>query len=179
MRLIPLIAGLILTSTLILADGQSVDFDPQVDFAKFKTFSIHEARLTTGKPEIDNPLYARRISEVIRGELTKKGLKEMADQPDLFVEISISGENFSTVGGQRGYRVPDGPNGQRGYVVDGTGPIPVRYTEGTLTLDLIVRESTTLAWRGIYHEQEDNASQVARKLPDDTRKLLAVFPPRK
>ncbi|HLQ77999.1 MAG TPA: DUF4136 domain-containing protein [Terriglobia bacterium] len=182
MRGATVLAGMILCTTLLFADDRHVDFDANVDFTNLKTFAIRESRIISHKPELNNRLFIQRLVETIRAELTAKGLKETADRPDLFVDFSIDGMDYSIVERQAATRIPDGPNGQRGYVVDGTGPYSVLSTEGTLVIDLTTNPSGKagmLVWRGIYRDEESNGPKLAQKLPGDAKKLLSEYPPKK
>jgi hypothetical protein len=178
MKAISILAGLILCSSLLLADDQHIDFDEKVDFSSLKTFAIRDAKINSQKPEFNNRLFVQKIGEAIRLELTAKGLKETADRPDILVNFSLSGKDYSTVERHPGTRVPDTP-GHRGYVVEGTGPTSVLSSEGTLVIDLIANASGGLIWRGTYRDEESSPPRLARKLPIDAKKLLSEFPPKK
>lgn len=179
MRVTALLAGLIVCSSLLFADDRTVDFDQQVDFSKIKTFNIRRGEVTSQKPELNNPLFAKKLGEAIRAELLAKGLKETADRPDVYVDYSIAGLDYSLVVNRPASRGPDGPNGRPGVVIQGAGPQPVRFTEGTLTVEMNIREPGTLIWRGQYRDEERNGSKLAQKLPVDAKKLLSDYPPKK
>ena len=110
MRFTALLAALTFCSAILLADDRSVDFDATADFSKIKTFAIREGKVSSQKPELNNRLFVQKLAETIRAELAAKGLKETADRPDMFVDFSIAGLDYSIVGGQRAERVPGGPN---------------------------------------------------------------------
>jgi len=172
------LAVLLLCSGLLLADDQSIDFDGSVDFSRIKTFAFREGKALTNEPEINNTLFLKRLSKVIRAGLKAKGLEETSHAPDMLVDYSVSGLEYSVVGGTRGTRIPDAP-GRRGVVIEGTGPQPVRFSEGTLIVDLIMRNNNQLVWRGVYRDEENNPSRLAKKLPVDAGKLMSEYPPKK
>jgi len=146
----------------LVADEHSVTFDEHTDFSKLRTFAIRNVRCDSVRPELNNTLYFKKLADTIRTVLSAKGLKETADRPDLFVDYRISGTEVSTA---------DEPNRRfRG------GDL---YIEGTVTVDLVRREPSLLVWEGIYHENEDNGSKYAQKLPADVKKLLRKYPPKK
>jgi len=174
-----LLAGLILSSSFLHADDRHIDFDTNADFSGIKTFAIREGRINSPKPELNNRLFIQKLGEAIRSQLTAKGLKETADSPNIVVDFSIAGMDYSTVERHPATRIPDGPGGQRGYIVDGTGPQPVLSTEGTLVIDMMANPSGMLLWRGIYRDEESIGTKLAQKLPGDARKLLSEYPPKR
>jgi hypothetical protein len=178
-RLAARLAGLLLCSAAFAADSRSVDYDNSVDFAALKTFAIREGKVHSQKPELNNRLFVQAIQDTIRTALTARGLTEVADRPDVFLDFSLAGTDYSVIGGQRSTRTPDGPGGQRGTVIPGTGPQPMLFTEGTLVIDMTKRESGALIWRGTYRDEERSGPALARKLPEDAKQLLADYPPKK
>ena len=173
MRVTALSVGLILWSVLLLADDRSVTFDSHADFSTFKTFTVHEAKVTSSRPELSNPLFVKQIGDAIRAELTAKGLTETADRPDIIADCSITGVDYSV-----------GPAGRANVVLPGRGnsPVgfqPVSFTEGTLVIGLTGREPGTVVWHGVYRRPKDSASKLAQKLPGDVKKLLSEYPPKK
>ena len=123
------------------------------------------------------------MTDAIRATLTSKGLKEATDRPDVTVEFTASGQDYSV--GPFGRASPIEPNrggrpGRgRGGAADPQSIQPVACTEGLLVLDLLARESGLLIWRGVYRDSEKNTGKFAQRLPDDAKTLLAQYPPRK
>jgi hypothetical protein len=52
---------------------------------------------------LNNRLFLKKMTEIIRRDLIKKGLKENTANPDVLISFSISTRDYSTVEGQRGY----------------------------------------------------------------------------
>jgi hypothetical protein len=162
LRTLLILLVLAIFPTVLVADEHSITFDEHTDFAKLRTFAIRNSRCDSTRPELNNPLYLKKLADTIRAALAAKGLKETADRPDLYVDFRISGMEVSTA---------DEPNRRlRG------GDL---YVEGTVTLDLVRREPSLLVWEGIFHDTEDNGSRLAQKFPADVKKLLSKYPPRK
>ena len=67
----------------------------------------------------------------------------------------------------------------RGYVLSGTGPQPVLYSEGTLIISMTTGQASRLVWYGTYRDEERSGPKVAQKLPGDAKKLLSEYPPKK
>jgi len=160
--MLPVLLIVSLLSGALVADEHHVVFDEQTEFSKLRTFAIRNAKSDSVLPEINNPLYLKRIADTIRTALSARGLKETADRPDLFVDLHIGGTELSTA---------DRPSERlRGGVL---------FAQGTVTVDLVRRDPVLLVWKGIYHDDESNGSALARKLPTDVKNLLAKYPPKK
>jgi hypothetical protein len=172
MRVLTIAVCLLLSSVFILGDEHSINFDEKIDFSKIKTFSVREGKSKNDRPELNNTLFLKRFGETIRGELQAKGLREVPDQPDIYVDYRIGGSEINTVERSPGIRV-------RGQVLAGTGPQSIRYPQGTLFIDLTARESNLLIWLAHYRDDEDNATRLSQRLPQDAKKLLSEYPPRK
>ena len=179
MRVAILSVALMLCSALFLADDHNVDFDKATDFSKFKSFTIREGKINSGRPQLNNSLVIRKIGDAIRTALTSRGLTETSTKPDVIVEFSGSGLEYAVgpggranvVGESRGDRGGRGGRGERGQ--------PVDFSEGTLVIDVNTAQPAALIWRGVYHDNEKNSSKLARKFPDDAKKLLSEYPGKK
>src|SRR5436190_6791759 len=153
MKILAVLPGLTLCAVL-LADDHNVDFDSHTDFSVIKTFALHEAKVNSPRPELNNPLVARKIGDAIRSELIAKGLKETSN-PDVLVDYGITGEEYAE---------------QRGGAPS--------FNRGILVIDLVKRDSKTLVWRAVYRDDERTAGKLAQKLPADVKKSLSEYPPR-
>lgn len=155
MRVTTLSIGVILSAVLLFADDRTVDFDRHTDFSTLKTFALREGKVDSPEPELNNTLLVKKIADVIRMELTSRGLKETINNPDVIVDYSISGQVF---------------NEPRGG--------PISSSEGTLVIDLTKRDSRALVWRSVYRDNEKNSAKLAQKLPGDVKKSLSDYPPK-
>jgi hypothetical protein len=158
MRFTALLLGLVLSPGLLLADDHNIDFDHHTDFKTLKSFALHEGKVDSARPELNNPLVVKKVGEVIRTSLKAKGLKETSDRPDVLVDYSITGIDFHS-----------GRGGRRGPTVE---------SEATLVIDLVKRDVGTLLWRAVYRDNESNDGKLARKLPGDAKGLFSEYPPR-
>jgi hypothetical protein len=147
-------------SLSLSADDLSVMVDPKADFSRFKTFAVRVGKIESSRPEIDNVLFAKRLTKTIRTALMAKGLKEATGRPDLFVDYSIASEDINTT--QRG----DGR---------GIGPQPLRFTVGMLVIDMSRPGDQNPVWRGVYRDDEKTGSKLFQKLPEDARKLISKY----
>lgn len=174
-RLAAIALGAMVGSVLLLADDMSVNFDPDVDFSAFKTFKMRERMIESPRPELDNSLFLKMLERTIERTLRARGMTQADNLPDLFIDFRITGEDVSTT--RRGTSMV----GINGRPVRGTssGPQAVRYTSATLVIDLIRPGDPVPIWRGVYRDDEGTGSKLVRKLPEDARKLLAKYPPKK
>ena len=143
MKVLNLIVILLYFSITLLADSRDVEFDNQVDFSKFKTFTIRDGQSTSKQPELNSTLVRKKIEEAVRSQLKSKRLEEADNRPDLFVTYRL--------GATAAREVQAFPAGRLGL---GTRRRIVHFTEGTLVIDLNERGSRTLVWRGVYRDDE-------------------------
>ena len=55
----------------------------------------------------------------------------------------------------------------------------VSHSVGTLVIDMTKAGTPSVVWHGTYLDDEVNASNLAKNLPKDAKKLLAEFPPKR
>jgi hypothetical protein len=162
----------------VAADSGNISFDANTDFGALSTYAFRDGQIESRKPEIDNRLFRQRVHDSIRATLAKKRLQEADGSPDLWVSFHFSDADFSEVERMGPTRIPDIPGQQRGYVVPGTAPRPVMFTEGTLVIDLH-NAANVLVWRGTVSNREQSGPALSRKLSGDAGKLMAKYPPKK
>ena len=146
---------MVLCSAFLFADERNVDFDHHTDFSKIKTFAVRQGRVNSPRPELNNPLLLKKVADAIQTTLTALGLKGTSNSPDILVDYSVTSEDFSET----------------------RGGAPA-FSQGTLVIDLIIRDSNMMVWRGVYRDNERNNAKLAQKLPEDARKTLSEYPPR-
>ena len=168
----PLFAVTLLTMAVFAADAFNIEFDARADFSTFKTFALRAGTVNSPRPELDNSLFVKKLGSAIRGAVREKRLREVSTAPDLFVDYRITGEDISTVERGAGYR-------GNGMVIPGTGPRPLRYTQGTLVIDLVRPGESVPVWHGVYRDEEPTGSKLVESLPADAQKLIAKYPPKK
>jgi len=172
MRKTGLIAVLAMLLAVPAATAQvKTDYDPQVDFSRFKTWTWME-----GTPAPD-PFSQQRIEDAIEAKLAEKGLvKAEGDEADLVVvtHVSVSAEkqvdvtHFGGYGGRYGWRA--------GY---GSSYVNVRdINVGTLVVDLVDAEKQELVWRGMASDTVANKPQKSeKKIRKAVSKMFNRFPP--
>ena len=169
MKLAPLAAStLLLLSLPLLADQKEIDSDPQANFLNFKTFTIRQGQIEAKSPELNSPLVRKKIEDSIRSQLVAKGMSEVQNRPDLVVNFRFGAADKRQVAS-----FPAGRWGRRRRLES------IRFTEGTLVVNLMDTDGRELVWRGIYRDDEANPGKISNKLPDDIKKLFSDFPPKK
>lgn len=158
---------MLLAAVSVFAQKIEVEFDQNVDFTKFKTFTIRNGRLNSGNPSLNSELIKKRIEGDIQQYFTAKGLTMVEENPDLNVRY--------TLGAARKNELEAYPAGWRGW---GTRIVRVPYTEGTLVIDLRDPSTKSLVWRGIAREEKSDASKVEGKLDDMVKKAIDKYPPK-
>ncbi len=157
-----------------LAQDVTVDFDKNVNFLAFKTFSI---KLGTGW---GNEFAEKRLMDDLTAGVKAKGWT-LAPEGKADVEFVVHGAGekkkdlntfYSGMGGY-GYRGWGGMGGT------GTATTTVHeYLVGTLVLDLFDAKSKGLVWRGIAQDElSDKAEKNTKKRAKAIEKLFKDFPP--
>jgi Domain of unknown function (DUF4136) len=143
-----LLALLSLLSTLSATAKIATDFDPNLDFSKFKSFAFIGGVEQLVRMQLNPDLLNDRVHRAVSRELTAKGLHEATpeENPDLVVRYWANSQknfdvaastNWGVYGPYYGYHW-----GFAYYSMD-------TYTthEGTLGIELIAANSRDLAWR--------------------------------
>jgi Domain of unknown function (DUF4136) len=145
-----------------------IEFDQSVDFSRFKTFAIRDARLNSKSPSLNSELVKKRINADIVKFLEAKGLEFVVEGPS---QLNVR----YTLGTVREAKLEAYPAGWRGY---GTRIVRVPFTEGTLVLDLRDPSTRSLVWRAIARVEKNDAQSVEKKLDDMVKKSIDKYPPK-
>jgi hypothetical protein len=156
----------------------NIDFDPDLDFSKFKTFAYiggveHLVMLQLNPNEIRD-----RIHEAVARELTKRGLKEVKreENPDLAVRYFANSEsqvNVAATGDWGGFDP---------FIVDNWAYTYELWSatttrEGALMIDLIDVKRKDLAWRLFLEQKILDIDKVWPKVNQEIAKGFENFPP--
>ncbi len=145
------------------------DYDPQVNFSQYKTFSWLPipAKATT------NQLVVRRIKDAMTRQLEAKGILLVSQNANFL--IAMHGTTQEKLDIQDwGYSSPRAAYwGQRDISVQ-------QYTEGTLIVDFIDAQSKQMFWRGVAKGAVDPGASPEKRskmITEGVAKLLEIFPP--
>jgi Domain of unknown function (DUF4136) len=155
-----------------------VDFDPNLDFSKFKTFAYlggveHLAMLPLNPNQIHD-----EIHEMVARELGKRGLKEVQpnQNPDLVIRYwvtTMAGSNYAPTGDWNGFALYLGD--YWAYTLDLMNAQDVEG--GSLLIDLIDLKRKDLAWRVYLDQKVVNPNNVWTKANEEIRKAFNSYPP--
>jgi Domain of unknown function (DUF4136) len=155
-----------------------VDFDPDVNFSKFKTFAFIGGVENLLMFEVNPGLVTDRVHRAVNRELTKKGLREVApgQNPDLVVRFWANPSTQVNVVNMGNW----GP-----YAPDITSKWAWRYNEvsastakeGSLIIDLINSQTKELAWRMFLIHKITTPDKEWKKADDEITKGFDSFPP--
>ena len=145
------------------------DYDPQVNFSQYKTFSWLPipAKATT------NQLVVRRIKDAMTRQLEAKGILLVSQNANFL--IAMHGATKEKL------EIQDWGYSSRRAAYWGQRDVSVQqYTEGTLIVDFVDAQSKQMFWRGVATGAVDpNATPEKRekRMNEGVAKLLEKFPP--
>jgi hypothetical protein len=148
-RLLLLLAGLLLLlSALPAAAKLAVDFNPNLDFSKFKTFAFIGGVEQLVRMQVNPDQLNNRIHRAVTRELTSKGLREVKpeENPDLVVRYWVNSEKDVNVAGSANWGVYGPYYGYHWGFVYYSMDFSTTH-KGTLGIELIDEKARDLAWR--------------------------------
>jgi len=155
-----------------------VDFDPSIDFAKYKTFAFVGGVEQLNMLQLNPDLLKNRIHRITTSELVKKGLKEVLpnENPDLVVRYWASGQQKLTTGVDTNLVVYEPYIGSYwGFTYNTVSAYSSR--EGSLKIDLIDPKRKDLAWRLYLVRKITNSEKQWKQAGQEVSKGFESFPP--
>lgn len=172
------IRGALLGAVLVMATGcadlnvkVNTDYDPAVDFSKYKTYSWIRT------PDSGNPLMDERIVHTLDAQFSAKGWRKIAaGQSDVAIGVQLTAKEQE--------RVDTFYNGWGGYgrfgMAQGMAQSTVTtFTVGTLIVDMFDTRTKQPIWRGTASDtvSEDPQKNTAL-MQEAVDKLFRAFPPK-
>lgn len=168
----------------------STDFDPESDFAKFKTFQWNMSKkpIVNKDPRIGNDLMDLRIRSSIDNQLATQGFVKQELESDFSVIYHVTTEdkielhNYNTHGGYApGWGWGSG-FGYRGmaYGAGYAETVVKEYKSGTLIIDIIDQKTSQLIWRGMGSKRipsTTNPEKLDELVNLVVKSILKNFPP--
>ena len=157
------------------------DFDPTVDFSRFKTFAFSGMTDLNQGGRLDNSLVRDRLESMIERELRQKGLTQtrLDQHPDLLVHYWVGVKDKQQVQSRPGVRASswgDGYGWGSGY----SGDLSYEYREGTLITDLVEPANKTLVWRAtMMAELREGMEENIELTEKAVKKAFEKYPPSK
>ncbi len=160
---------LLFTTSTLLAQKVSVDWDHDADFSKYKTYAWIESKSPGSE------LAAKRIIVAIESQLAARGLqKTQGGDPALAVVYNVGAKERVSV---EGYNYGYGRYRWGGGTVRYDTTI---YTEATMVVDLVDAKTHSLIWRGTASDTvSDNPEKNTKKISKAAEKMFKKYPPKK
>ncbi len=158
----------------------STDFDPNLDFSKFKTFAFIGGVEELVRMQLNPDQFKNQIHRAVTRELTARGLREVQpeENPDLVVRYWANSQKDANVAATANWSVYGpyfGYHWGLGYYSMDT------YTnhQGTLGIELIDAKARELAWRmlvsvKLIHSDPDKIWKTAES---NIKKAFKDYPP--
>jgi Domain of unknown function (DUF4136) len=156
----------------------TVDFNPNLDFSKYKTFAFIGGVENLLMLQLDPDVMDHHIHHEVSEQLVRKGLREVQpDQnPDLVVRYWANPSqqvNVTTMGNWAPY-LPY-INSDWAWIYNDVSASSAR--EGCLIVDLIEPRSKDLAWRLYLVRKIVNSEKDWRKTDEELAKAFESYPP--
>jgi hypothetical protein len=156
----------------------TLDFDPNIDFSRFKTFAYIGGVENLVAIQMNPDLINIRFHHMVVRELEKKGLHEVnpGQNPDLIVRYWANPETQVDVA-VMGNWGPYGPFiGSDWSYLYNTVTSTSRH-QGTLILDLIDPKAKALVWRVYLVRKMSDPDKDPKKAEDEFTDGLKSYPP--
>jgi hypothetical protein len=147
------------------------DYDSDTDFSEYKTFAFYKKGIDKAKI---SDLDKRRILKAIESELTAKGFVKSSN-PDFLVSIYAKSRKKINVDRRFNYS----SNYWYPFYYHGRYRVRItKYTEGTLFIDLIDKETKKLVWQGIGSGalRVKTGAKKEERIELFVNKILETFP---
>lgn len=162
------------------------------DYSSYHTYAFMESDIaidSAGTPSYYSKAATQGVESTVRSELTKKGLTESTEAPDMLIGYHFVVEARTQAMPASSY-IGYGPYygwGRWGYGGWGPGwydygsPEYVRqtYGSGTVVIDLVDAKTHNLIWRGAVKDAIRDPALMVRRLPDEIERVMKRFPQNK
>ena len=147
-----------------------------VDFSKYKTYKIYSLEIKNS-PEFEPKKAGLNLLLLeITKQMNARGYKKVTENPDLLINIGVAiTEEVQT----RETDIRDAPMyiGQRNYKWESEEIVVRKYSEGTVTLDLVDTNKEDMIWQAVSSgilskKREKNNTKIEKSL----QKLFKKYP---
>jgi len=156
----------------------TIDFDPDLDFSKFKTFAYIGGVENLVMMQLNPDLINTRIHRMVVRELGKKGLREVNpnQKPDIVVRYWANSETQVDVAVMGNWGVY-GPfiGSYWGYLYNTV--IATNRRQGTLILDMIDPKANALTWRLYLIRKITDPDKDWKKVDEEFTEGFKSYPP--
>ncbi len=153
------------------------DYNKDVNFTGFKTYGWHPIERSIEM----NDLVVNRVKEAVNRELQFRGFTQVADRPDLLINIHLVTRQKLSVtdwGHSTGVYWGRGYGYGSGYSYRGLSSR--NYEEGTLMIDMVDAADNALVWRGsatdiVYPDMSPD--ERTQEINNAVGLIMQKFPP--
>ena len=176
-------AAAVLTVAPCFAGEVTNDFDPDVDFSRFRTFTFIGGKDVGKSGWLDDPEMYERFRNFISGALETRGLKEVPRDENHSLDVRFwvarrAKQEVTVVdygpsmmwGGYPPYWTGAWAYSYQEYVVS-------NYVEGTLIVDLIDPATKDLVWRTFLRQKIENRAKAYVEAKKNLYAAISVIPP--
>lgn len=162
------------------------DYDKEVDFTTYKTYSFGGWQDDSGK--IINDIDKKRIKESLKAEFTSRGMTYKASDADVVVTLFFVVDNKTSTTAYTNFNggMGMGYGYGRGYYRPGwgwgMGSATTTYSEndyqvGTFVIDMYDTNSKKLVWQAVSEKTiNSNTNKRAKSIPKGVKKLMKKYP---
>lgn len=170
---------------LVMSGCAVTDFDKTTDFTGYRTYTWGESNVDVDNPVYDSDLINKRIRRTIEAEFLKRGIVKSDKDPDFVVLYHTYTEDKVQRSTAHPYPYPYRfyPYGfypfafhPWGYPFYMAPPLMEEYTEGTLIIDIIDRDSDELVWRGAVSGNVDNVASLRKQIEKGVKAIMKKYP---
>jgi len=156
----------------------TIDFDPSIDFSRFKTFAYIGGVENLVAIQMNPDLINIRFHHMVVHELEKKGLHEvnLGQNPDLIVRYWANPETQVDVA-VMGNWGPYGPYIGNDWAPTYNAVASSSHHLGTLILDLLDPKAKALVWRVYLVRKMGDPDKDPKKAEDEFTDSFKSFPP--
>lgn len=158
----------------------ATDFNPNLDFSKYKTFAYIGGVESLVRMQLNPELLNDRIHRAVVRELTSKGLREVQPQenPDLVVRYWVEAELNAQVTGTADWGVYGSYYGGYWTAMYTTMSTPVTH-KGVLGIELIDAKARDLAWRLFVSEKiiHNDPDKIWKTADSNIKNGFKSYPP--
>jgi len=177
-RLFFLVLAFVGAFALPSAAKTTVDFDPNVDFSRFKTFAYIGGVENLVMIQMNPDLIDIRFHHMVGRELEKKGLHEVnpGQNPDLLVRYWANPEtqvDVTVMGNWGAY----GPFIGNGWASVYNAVTSTSHNLGMLILDFIDPKAKALVWRAYLVRKMSDPDKDPKKAEDEFTDSFKSYPP--
>jgi len=158
----------------------ATDFNPNLDFSKYKTFAYIGGVESLVRMQLNPELLNNRIHRAVVRELTSKGLREVQpeENPDLVVRYWVEAESNVLVTSNLNWGIYGSYYGTYWTAMYSTMSTPVTH-KGVLGIELLDAKKQDLAWRLFVSEKivHNDPNKIWKTADSGIKKAFKNYPP--